>query len=553
MSEENQEPEIAPVVLRPDAEREKNRGWLASLLLKFGIPAGSSYKGGAGLAASVLASKAGIVALILAGTTVAAGIGVIGPSLWSPRGVEDQALMSSIFTEARLKAGASGESASAADKSQPASSLDYWNRDNASAGSAESGAQAAGDEASGSGSGGSEVESKSGANASQVASNVTGAKAQLSKSPSFSNPATSGGSMFAQGQAQPAGGGSPSMRGALGGTSAFPVNRARDSGGGGKRALLPSGALNALGQAGAAKTVGQNAAGSAQTSMQNAGTPFDAGAAAAGGALIGAGRLSGGPDSKPGPNPEAKLKDLPAPPKPKPIEAPPPYQWAFNAALAALAAAVGFLLLAKMMSGNLLWARVFAGMATVAALTATSMGALIATSYGQMMEGLGIAGAGGVLAFMAMNTLSNINKEAKAEMAKRAAALKQEAARKLAGKQFVAEIDAKAKQLALPANIPNRPRLAPLTKPGQVPTAPATPVAPAASSPPSIPSTVSKPVSAEQSVDILKRASASRPPSGSEGTVDILKEASKSRPPSGPDGTVDILKKVSDASKSNLP
>jgi hypothetical protein len=84
----SQMPEIKSVVNK-EPEREKKKGGLFGRLFGGGGSAGSYGAGGFGSAAGsggLLATKAGLLALILAGTTVAGGIGMIGYRLFGPGG-----------------------------------------------------------------------------------------------------------------------------------------------------------------------------------------------------------------------------------------------------------------------------------------------------------------------------------------------------------------------------------------------------------------------------------------------------------------------------------
>lgn len=91
MGQETNLPKINPEVTR----EEKKRSGLAALLLRFGIgtEAGTGAAGtgalgnllGAGLSGGILATKAGIIGLLLVGTTVAGSLGVVAYKLFGPQ------------------------------------------------------------------------------------------------------------------------------------------------------------------------------------------------------------------------------------------------------------------------------------------------------------------------------------------------------------------------------------------------------------------------------------------------------------------------------------
>src|SRR6185312_6863458 len=78
-------PEIKPVVNKEPEKDKKKGGLLARLFGGGGSGGGGGAGGGGGLAAGgILATKAGVLALVLVGTTVAGGIGMVGYRLFGP-------------------------------------------------------------------------------------------------------------------------------------------------------------------------------------------------------------------------------------------------------------------------------------------------------------------------------------------------------------------------------------------------------------------------------------------------------------------------------------
>ncbi|MFA6004302.1 MAG: hypothetical protein WC881_09565 [Elusimicrobiota bacterium] len=74
--------------IKPQVNREgegKKAGLLAGLLSKLGLGGGGSASGvGLGISGGLLATKAGIVALVLVGTTMAGSLGIVGYKLFGP-------------------------------------------------------------------------------------------------------------------------------------------------------------------------------------------------------------------------------------------------------------------------------------------------------------------------------------------------------------------------------------------------------------------------------------------------------------------------------------
>jgi hypothetical protein len=120
MDERTDLPKISPEVNRD----EKKKSGLAALLLRFGI--GSEAGGGvggaglmgnllnAGVSGGILATKAGIIGLVLVGTTVAGSLGVVAYKLFGPQASDrSDASFSSLFSPKPPSAGGLAQDGSA--------------------------------------------------------------------------------------------------------------------------------------------------------------------------------------------------------------------------------------------------------------------------------------------------------------------------------------------------------------------------------------------------------------------------------------------------------
>ena len=135
---DSQMPEIRPVVRR---EEKKKKGFFGSLFSRFGMGGAGGVEGagslggleglgGAGLGGGILATKAGIIGLIVAGSTVAGGIGLVGYKVFGPSSADRAGGYSSLF-DARPKDSqqADGEQGGASDGKS--ASLQYLAQANA--------------------------------------------------------------------------------------------------------------------------------------------------------------------------------------------------------------------------------------------------------------------------------------------------------------------------------------------------------------------------------------------------------------------------------------
>ncbi|MEK7382164.1 MAG: hypothetical protein AAB262_02650, partial [Elusimicrobiota bacterium] len=168
-----QMPEIKPEV---NKEPEKKPGILAGLFGGGGAGSGAVGMGGLGGSAAgggLLATKAGLLALVLAGTTVAGGVGLVGYRIFGP-GASDQPGQNIQLFAAKPKEAALDLNAAAASMDGTSSSLEGFSRVNSGAlqGDAPAVAAASKDEAAGAG--------PAGASVSDVVAGVSGSGASTS-------------------------------------------------------------------------------------------------------------------------------------------------------------------------------------------------------------------------------------------------------------------------------------------------------------------------------------------------------------------------------------
>lgn len=126
-----QMPDIKPEV---NKEPEKKPGMLAGLFGASGSGSGAAGLGGLGGVASggLLATKAGLLALIVVGSTVAGGIGLVGYKVFGP-GESDQASQNIQLFAPKPKEAPADPNAAAAPKDGASSSLDNFAKVNSGA------------------------------------------------------------------------------------------------------------------------------------------------------------------------------------------------------------------------------------------------------------------------------------------------------------------------------------------------------------------------------------------------------------------------------------
>ncbi|MDD5655868.1 MAG: hypothetical protein PHF00_01250 [Elusimicrobia bacterium] len=418
-------PDIRPQVNRLD-EKEEDRGKsgiLAGLLSRLGLGSGGGSGvlgglGGAGAGGGLLATKAGIIGLIVVGTTVAGSIGMVGYKLFGP-GDSDRlgADYSSIFA-AKPKGGAESGGA-AADGTSP--SLSYLARANAGKSGEEAEAQPS-DSPAGATAGAAAAGAGAAAPGSASANDNApgqGPAAKLKTDRKFGELGkTFGGAGGGAGSAAALAGGAGSAGallaaakpGSLGGFSAGAPARAAS----GRRAIASgrraSGAVRQLSNV----YRDQKGAGSSQA----AGTTYDGNQAAsqigpeAGAPGAGSGAGTGAGPSPVGANPTGNGNQRFDEPPSSPGANVTPWQAAINSAMLMLVGAAALLLLCSKIAdmvkatGGTLAApmaqkiiTVLAGLAAALSLAAIAFGAMISGGkFGQPLQGNIIVAAGSFMA-----------------------------------------------------------------------------------------------------------------------------------------------------------
>jgi hypothetical protein len=415
-----------------DKEREKKKSGLAGLLSRLtggggaggasgGIGAGGIGAGGLGGAAAsggLLATKAGLIGLILAGTTVAGGLGMVGWTAFGP-GQGDRADNPALqLFASRPKETANPFGAAPVAKDGTSASLNYLAQANAEKSDA-SGDAAVTDQTAASATEGGDAAAASPSATPHMGESVatnsaaprTGLKdvkkmGELSKS--FGG-GGSGGSASASAAPLTGAGATASnsaSKGSLGAGFAGRNSNTQSIGRGISRArggTATRQAMNALGQNRAA------------FSSQAGGRQYDGGSVAGNGtAGVDAGLPSGGPGVGNGgsqptstPNTAAQKNEFEAPPTPEGKNVT-PYQKALNMAGMMLGAAAALLMIGYMLikdpvpvskAYTLTLVKILAGIALALSLGAVAIGAMISGGkYGQPLQG-GLLAAGG--AFLA--------------------------------------------------------------------------------------------------------------------------------------------------------
>jgi len=401
-------PEIKPVVNKEPERDKKKAGLLARL---FGGGSGGAGglggfggAGGGGLAGGgILATKAGVLALVLVGTTVAGGIGMVGYRLFGPgaemtgNGDNLQLFASKPKESANAdgQAGAKGDGTSA--------SLQYLSQANASPKEADAAAAGASKDATAAGAAGSDsAASANGANGPLNAAGSSGngvSHAMLKNTSRFgalSGPNGGGGSgavASAAPQKAPAFDPNAATRGSL---SGFKKSGAATIGGGTARSIAGRRFGGAVGQgfgvlgnqrgAQSSYAAGQTYDGAASggSNIGNNGSPIGGpGAAAAGGAAQ--------PKSLPGPSTDQNTsQNIPTPPG-TPMA---PWQKAIQTAEALIGLAMALLVIGSMV-GKVGVTKIIGYAVMVIGLMVIALGAQISGGkYGQKLQGGVLAAAG---------------------------------------------------------------------------------------------------------------------------------------------------------------
>lgn len=423
----SQMPNIKPEVnVTKEREEKKGAGLLGFLSRLTGGGAGGATGGigglgGAAASGGLLATKAGLIGLILAGTTVAGGLGLVGWTAFGP-GQGDRADNPSLQLFASKPKEASNPFGAVAPvaKDGSSSSLNYLAQANAP--KSEGGGEAAPAEAT----------AASAATGNDDASASSNATPHLGESVATNGPAPKAGLKDVKKLGELSkgfGGGS----GSAGSASAAAL---KGAGAGANAALSNAGSKGSLGggfgqRGSAAQSIGRGVAraraGSATRQAMNAlsqnrsayssqagGRTYDGSAAAGGGAAgldagmpgAGTGLGNGGSQPTSTPNSAAQKNEFEAPPTPEGKNVT-PYQKALNMAQMMLGAAAALLMVAYFFSKSKdadltqtarTTVMILAALAAALSTAAIIIGAMISGGkYGQPLQGGLIALAGGLM------------------------------------------------------------------------------------------------------------------------------------------------------------
>lgn len=449
-------PELKPEVLRPSDE--KKGGLLAPLLSGLGLGGGSS--GGAASLAAVLSSKAGLVALILAGSGVAAGVGILAgvDRTGAPaarRGVFASAGEEKLDGSMAQMAQEQGGQAAAASAGGASTSLDYVSQANKSpepAASAGDGqvSDAAGAAPSASAPRDSGVQPPDhGAAAGAAGAAATAARAERPKLVKGDGSAAKSGGAGGSGlQLAAQAGLSSGISGEFGQTFRQPQRTASSSNGSESRSLAAArrSALSARSGLASRQAVDTNrvTSGAKKSSMAEGAARYGATYDGSGGApagqlggtsapsIGGAGSGEKGADGVVNPSTVQNMRETPPPPELKngQTEDKTPYKGLVTGAMIAMAVGGVALFAASACKKHadklgvatpaaapwLAAAKALAVVAMIAAGAAAVCGIMMAMKpYEQTMQGLMFAGIGAVIAFQAGMVLVDANASEKSD------------------------------------------------------------------------------------------------------------------------------------------
>jgi hypothetical protein len=444
-------PTLQPTLMKKE---EHKGGALAVLLGKFGLggsaaSTGAVAGGGGAAAGGLLATKTGIVALVLAGTSVATGIGMLATSGSS----DSQGSRGGVFARAQKSVGGmvatlrgtpqdmTGHNAGSGGGDGVSASLDQFNQANRGAmadpdkvgevSEADEVADAAGAaEDSGVGVPDNDIALSGG-------STKAGARPKLKTGKGFAGRSSASGGGASVASAKMPGAKRPGLGADSNGRAGGLSTSARSSSGARRRSTSANRNKSASGQAASTRNVVRAARANRNASMANAGTTYDGGAGNAG--TIGASasttgdagygaRATGLQAGKPNPNTVVNTRETPAPAvqggdsKHKKNK---DYTKLLWAAVGLIAAAGIMVMIAGQfkkegdaLAGNpdpvsqasrakaYTIVKVLSGIAMALGAVAMVIGIkLSGPEYGQKMQGLMIAGLGGITAAMAGMTM----------------------------------------------------------------------------------------------------------------------------------------------------
>lgn len=395
-------------------ERKGAVGFLSALLSKLGLggSAGSgAAAGGASWGASaghgalfggLMATKAGLIALVLAGTTVAAGVGIVGNQI-GVFGTVDAARdgLPSIFDSLRGNR-RTAAAAKPGDTTGTVSSLGYVSEANRG----QLGDPISAEQTQTADAGSGSITAPAVPDNNNGVANTTSAKMPAMKG--FSGSSSAGGSMAGASASRGTGSGSGDGDGQSSSPGSTAVSQSGMRSTSANARMTPGRKSSAISQLHGVRSDNMRALKASTPSSSQAGATYDGGGARAAGiagpgGISGGGQGAGGQGVDPGVNPNAAAtpKTLPPPPQPGPGKDVTPWKWAMNVAMGALALAMILLMAANMFRSNPMVLKALAAAATAAGAVATAMGVVLMTTYKQTMQGGMFAAIGAIITFAA--------------------------------------------------------------------------------------------------------------------------------------------------------
>lgn len=422
----------------------------------------------AGFFATLLATKAGIVALVLSALSIAAGLGTVGRGAFINRskgGAIDRLMSKLPLRPGAPEAGAAAApGASSLDYMAQAAAKDELLQGEAAPGAQETAAEPAFDPA---------FFPKPPTHDAPPAGEPNKTSASLktfNKVQSFAGQSSGGSGAVGRGVA-----GSTFQAEGLKQVHALTGMRQdrKMAAAGGRRALVGSRGMRTSDALKRALKDGQSAMRGKNPTMARAGATFDGAAATSQSAPAGVPQGSFGgeaPSSKAPPNRVLDQRDVPAPPQAGETKDSTPYKGLMYAAIGALLlafvlqmmagqkkeAAKGMVGLEK--AGALATAATMHWLAAASAAAAAGIGVMLMTQYDQKMQGMMFTGAGGLLAFFNVKAALDASKDSKAaEAAQKEALDKAATPADDAVKQLSADPSGKQAAAAEKAAVPKTP------------------------------------------------------------------------------------------------
>lgn len=429
-----QMPDIQPEINK-EPQKEKKRGGFLARLFGGGTGGGTvgagafggAGAGGGAIGSGLLATKAGLIALILVATTVAGGIGLVGYRLFGPGSDQSNGDGLQLFAAKPKDASTSSDASNAAPKDGNSASLQYLSQANTTPKEAElkpteapkdetaASAAAAAAAKDGAANGALNAAGSAGNGVNKNLLKTSGQLGALSKNMGGGG----GGSVVSGSPAKTSGTGigdslANGKSGSLGA-----MKKGTGVAGGGSRAVASRKGVNT----GMRQALGALADNRGATTSYGAGRTYDGSAAQnAGPTGPGGGDIGmGGPGTTTGaqptssPNTAANSKEFKAPPTPTSVDAA-PWQNAINTARGIIAAASVLLMIAGLISkvkpyGPMISKIIGFIVAGLGAMVVAIGGQIAAGQYGQKLQGgvLATAGLGLIIAGMAAGLADNTN------------------------------------------------------------------------------------------------------------------------------------------------